>query len=159
MTILIDNRLSQYKVEKDMEHFIKNIVKEVLKQENCTDNYEISISLVSNEEIKDLNKEYRNIDSATDVLSFPMINFKNPKEDHWQIEGFDEELPLGDIVISIEKAKEQSQEFGHSFKRELAFLLAHGMLHLLGYDHEDKNQETIMFQKQEEILDKLHIRR
>lgn len=159
MTILIDNRLSEDKIEKDMEYFIENIIKEVLKQENCTDNYEVSISLVNNEEIKNLNREYRNMDSSTDVLSFPMIDFKNPKEDCWKWESFDEDLLLGDIVISIEKAKEQSQEFGHSFERELAFLLVHGMLHLLGYDHEDKNQETIMFQKQEEIFDKLHIRR
>ncbi len=170
MTVLIDNRQSHVNIEKDAENFIENLVNAVLEYESCTDDYEVSISLVSNEEIRDLNRVYRNVDAATDVLSFPMIEFEEDNENKLQAESCDdfedsakeyieEELPLGDIVISVEKAKEQAQEYGHSLKRELSFLLVHGMLHLLGYDHENKKDETIMFQKQEQILDKLNIRR
>lgn len=161
MTVLIDNRQGYKNIDKHMENSINELVNAVLKYENCMDDYEISISFVSNEEIKDLNREYRGIDAVTDVLSFPMLEFE---EDYDELEDdeeeyIEEELPLGDIVISVEKADEQAQDYGHSFIRELAFLLVHGMLHLLGYDHEKEEEEVIMFQKQEEILDKLNIRR
>lgn len=161
MTVLIDNRQSYENIDKDTEDFIDKLVNAVLEYENCTDDFEVSISFVSNEEIRDLNREYRGIDSVTDVLSFPMLEFE---EDHDELEDdeeeyIEEELPLGDIVISVERADEQAKEYGHSFKRELAFLLVHGMLHLLGYDHEKAEEETAMFQKQEKILEKLNIRR
>lgn len=168
MTVLIDNRQSQIEFEKDIEEFIENVVKAVLDYEDCKVNYEVSVSLVNNEEIKDLNREYRNIDNATDVLSFPMMDFdKETKEVLFMVdddldndeEYFEEELPLGDIVISAEKAKEQAEEFGHGIIRELAFLLIHGTLHLLGYDHENKDDEIIMFSKQKEILELLNIKR
>ena len=112
MTVLIDNRQSQIEFEKDIEEFIENVVKAVLDYEDCKVNYEVSVSLVNNEEIKDLNREYRNIDNATDVLSFPMMDFdKETKEVLFMVdddldndeEYFEEELPLGDIVISAEK--------------------------------------------------------
>lgn len=161
MTVLIDNRQSYENIGKDTEDLIDRLVDAVLKYENCTDDFEVSISFVSNEEIMDLNREYRGIDAVTDVLSFPMLEFEenNDELEDDEEEYIEEELPLGDIVISVERADEQAKEYGHSLKRELAFLLVHGMLHLLGYDHEKGEEETIMFQKQEEILEKLNIRR
>lgn len=99
-------------------------------------NKEVAITFVSNEHIREINKEFRQIDKATDVLSFPL----------------EEEDALGDIIISIPRAKEQAQEYGHSFAREMGFLAVHGFLHLLGYDHETDEEEKEMFAKQDEIL-------
>ncbi|MFN8672104.1 MAG: rRNA maturation RNase YbeY [Candidatus Sericytochromatia bacterium] len=128
-----------YKVTKK---YWLDFTKKVLKLLELEKNTEVSITFVDNEEIKDLNREYRNKDYATDVLSFPFENEFN--------------LPinniLGDIIISLEKAKEQAEEYGHSFNRELGFLIVHGVLHLLGYDHETKEQEEEMFSLQKKIL-------
>lgn len=112
---------------------------------------EISVTFVTNEEIQKLNRTYRGKDQPTDVLSFPMY-----EADEIEIEVYDEMEPLllGDIVISIPRAKEQAGDFGHSFERELGFLLVHGFLHLLGYDHHDEQAEKTMFAKQEDILAK-----
>lgn len=116
---------------------------------------EVSVTLVDNDAIWELNREYRHVDRPTDVLSFPLWE---PDED-WVIDEEEEYVPLGDIVISVPKAKEQALEYGHSFQRELGFLAVHGFLHLLGYDHETIEQEREMFQKQEEILNSLGLRR
>jgi len=109
-----------------------------------------NVIIVDNDYIHKLNKEYRNIDRETDVISFALEDDKtfNP-----------EERVLGDIYISIDKAKSQSEEYGHSLKRELCFLAVHGMLHLLGYDHMEKEDEKVMFGLQEEILDEMDIKR
>ncbi|MDD2480546.1 MAG: rRNA maturation RNase YbeY [Lutispora sp.] len=161
MTVLVDNRQDLMEISEDMETLANKIVKAVLDYEDWDDNFEISISFVDNQEMQDLNKEYRNIDAPTDVLSFSMLEFEEDDE------GFEsdlndyieEELPLGDIVISVERAIEQAGEYGHSKDREIAFLLVHGMLHLLGYDHEEKADERVMFQKQDTILGILNINR
>ncbi len=153
-------------MEIDIESFIEKVIEATLDYENCTAGYEISVSLVNNKEIKNLNKEYRKIDEPTDVLSFPLIDFNDLSGGFLSISNSyrcdceklsDIELPLGDIVISMEKAKEQAQAYGHDIKRELAFLLIHGTLHLLGYDHENRGDETIMFGKQKEILKQLNL--
>ena len=109
-----------------------------------------NIIFVNNDYIHKLNKEYRNIDRETDVITFALEDDKtfNP-----------EERILGDIYISIDKAKSQSVEYGHSLERELCFLSVHGMLHLLGYDHMEKEEERVMFNLQEEILDEMGIKR
>ena len=109
-----------------------------------------NVIIVDNDYIHKLNKEYRNIDRETDVISFALEDDKtfNP-----------EERVLGDIYISIDKAKSQSEEYGHSLKRELCFLAVHGMLHLLGYDHMEKEDEKVMFGLQEEILNEMDIKR
>ncbi len=109
-----------------------------------------NVIIVDNDYIHKLNKEYRNIDRETDVISFALEDDKtfNPLE-----------RVLGDIYISIDKAKSQSEEYGHSLKRELCFLAVHGMLHLLGYDHMEKEDEKVMFGLQEEILDEMDIKR
>lgn len=161
MAVLIDNRQDIIEITDEREAFIEKVVKAVLDYEKWDEEVEVSISFVDNKEIQDLNREFRNIDSPTDVLSFPMLEYEESIDD----EAFSEEdyieaeIPLGDIVISTEKVIEQSKEYGHSQERELAFLLVHGMLHLLGYDHMNEEEEKIMFQKQDEILDMLNIKR
>lgn len=161
MSVFIDNRQEKVRVDEAMEALVTQVVDKVLSFEECEEEYEVSISLVNNEEIRSLNMEYRNIDKDTDVLSFPMVEFVDEglEEEDENAEYIDEEIALGDIVISMEKALEQSEEYGHSFNRELAFLLTHGMLHLLGYDHNDEASEKEMFEKQEEILREMNLTR
>ena len=131
---------------------IKDIILECLDYEDYDDNYEVSLSFVDNKEIHELNKEYRGIDRATDVLSFPLL-----VEDEFGVD-FGEES-LGDIVISLERAFEQSREYNHSFEREVCFLVCHSMFHLLGYDHDTEENTKEMRQKEEYILNKLGITR
>jgi probable rRNA maturation factor len=109
---------------------------------------EVSVTIVDNERIHQLNKEYRDVDRPTDVLSFPLWE----PDEEWVIDEEEERVALGDIVISLPKAKEQAEAYGHSLNREVGFLAVHGFLHLLGYDHETKEEEKEMFAKQEEIL-------
>ena len=159
MSVLIDNRQEEIKVDEALEAFVVQVVEKVLAYEQCEEAFEVSISFVNNQEMRKLNKEYRNIDKETDVLSFPLAEFIE-EELNTEDEGaeyIEEEIALGDIVISMEKAAEQSEEYGHSFKRELAFLLVHGMLHLLGYDHDEEASEGEIFDKQEEILKNIKI--
>jgi len=112
---------------------------------------EFNVIIVDKEKIQELNKEYRNIDRITDVISFALEDDETIKLDNYRM--------LGDIYICIEKAKEQANEYGHSFKRELSFLAGHGLLHLLGYDHMNEDDEKVMFSKQEEVLSKYGIER
>lgn len=116
-----------------------------LEVENV-DNLEFNVIIINNEEIHKINKEYRGIDRPTDVISFALEDYKDIKyENDYRV--------LGDIYISIDKVREQAKEYGHSEKRELAFLAVHGLLHLLGYDHMEKEDEKVMLSKQELILD------
>ena len=124
--------------------------------EGLTDG-EVMLSFVNDEEIHQLNKEYRNIDRPTDVLSFAMQEESDEELDIiYEVENEDEIVPfegmLGDIIISTERAKSQSEEYGHSLERELGFLFVHGFLHLIGYDHQDEASEAVMTEKQEAIL-------
>jgi len=162
LAVLIDNRQDIMVISHDVKAFVEKIVKAVLDYEKWDEDFEVSISFVDNKEIQTLNKEYRNIDAPTDVLSFPMLEYDEEVSDDEILsdeEYIDAEMPLGDIVISTEKAIEQAKEYGHSQEREIAFLLVHGMLHLLGYDHLNAEDEKIMFQKQDEILNVLNIKR
>lgn len=137
------------RVEVDL-NLIKMVALKTLQYENAN-NAEASIIITDNQEIRKINKEYRNIDKETDVISFAL------EDDETFIN-----IPvriLGDIYISIDKAKLQAEEYGHSLKRELAFLTVHGMLHLLGFDHMNKEDEKVMFKKQDEILNELEITR
>ena len=138
--------------EEDLDEYIDTI-KKVLEHgldKLKTGDVTFNIIFVNNPYIHELNKNYRNIDRETDVITFALEDDKtfNP-----------EERILGDIYISIDKAKSQSEEYGHSLKRELCFLAVHGMLHLLGYDHMEKEEEKVMFKLQEEILDEMGIKR
>ena len=121
---------------------------------------EVSVILTDNETIQEINREQRGIDSPTDVLSFPLVDYERPSDfDHVEdaVEDYFNpetgELMLGDIVISVDKVEEQAQKYGHSQKRELAFLVAHSMLHLCGYDHMEDEERLEMEQRQREILE------
>lgn len=117
---------------------------------------ELSVTFVDNARIQEINKEYRNKDQATDVISFAMEELG---EGETELIGADMPRMLGDIIISIDRAKEQAEEYGHSYMRELGFLAVHGFLHLLGYDHLTKEEEEVMFTLQKEILDEFGLQR
>jgi probable rRNA maturation factor len=159
MSVLIDNRQTGIAVDEAMEALVAQVVEKVLAYEECEEDYEVSISFVGDEEMRSLNNEYRGIDKETDVLSFPMVEFMGEEleEEDENTEYIDEEIALGDIVISMRSVREQAEDYGHSINRELAFLLVHGMLHLLGYDHEDEATEKEMFEKQEAILKEMNL--
>ena len=153
----------EYEAEKKLkipyEEIITSVVEEAIDYENCPYEAEINVLITDNEDIRQINQEYRNIDSPTDVLSFPMIEYELPANfDHLEEESYDSfnpetgELLLGDIVVSVDKVEEQAEKYGHSVERELAFLIAHSMLHLFGYDHMQEEDRLVMEQKQEEIL-------
>ena len=123
------------------EELIRKVIECVLKEEGIKKNLDVYVTLTNNETIRKINAEHRNIDKATDVLSFPMFDREEipllKKEDN-------SEDILGDIIVSIEKVREQAEEYGHSFERELAYLVTHGMLHLLGYDHMIEEEKIVM---------------
>lgn len=130
---------------------VQRVIDYAVKKEKL-ENISFNIIIVDNEYIHNLNKEYRNIDRETDVITFAL-------EDDDSIIVGDEVRVLGDIYISIDKAREQAKEYNHSLKRELSFLAVHGFYHLLGYDHETKEDEEVMFKKQEAVLDECGIKR
>lgn len=163
MLIQINNEIDFVLEEKIMTS-INNVIKSVLSSENIPTNIEVSISFVSPEEIKHINNTYRNINKETDVLSFPIIDFSQNYEDVQDL--FDDNINLdtnnimlGDIIISVERALQQSVEYNHSLEREICFLVVHSMLHLLGYDHMLVDEEKIMISKQKEIMMKARISR
>lgn len=159
--LITENEQNKEEVSPELLSLIKAVCEEVMKEEECDFDAQISLTLTDNENIAKINKEYRNIDAPTDVLSFPLLEFDENGQIIENEFEYDEGLiMLGDIVISLERAKEQSEEFGHSFRREVAFLTAHSMLHLLGYDHvDDAEGEELMCQKQEAVLGRLGITR
>lgn len=156
MKIYLDFSDEQDKIKLDFnaEELIEKCAEGALAEEEMTDSAEVSVTFVDNEKIRELNKIHRKIDRETDVLSFPAFT-----EDGFEVNPENDAVILGDIVISLEKAKAQSEEYGHSLKREIAFLTAHSLFHLLGYDHETEEEEKEMFEKQENVLQRLGITR
>ena len=157
--IFTDNTQDKIEVTDALEKLIKDVAEGVLEFEEIDEKCEVNVMFADNEQIRGINREQRDIDRATDVLSFPFLDAKNgditvSDEDFY--EGY---LSLGDIVISLERAKEQAEEYGHSFEREVGFLMCHSMLHLLGYDHIDEADRVIMRKKEEKILKKLKLTR
>lgn len=136
------------------EELIKTVAAAALSIENIKEDAEISFTLTDNKTIHYLNKKHRGIDRPTDVLSFPLIDFNTEN-----IDAIDGTIYLGDIIISIDRAKAQAEEYGHSLERELGFLTAHSMLHLLGYDHITDEEEKVMFAKQDTILNSIGLTR
>ncbi len=158
--LILENEQDKEELTSEIAKAIRDVCEAVLKEEECDFDAQISVTLVDNETIRQINKEQRNIDSATDVLSFPMLEFDSEGNADGEYDMDGDYVVLGDIVISMERAREQSEEYGHSFLRETAFLTAHSMLHLLGYDHiDDKEGEEIMCEKQEKVLTSLSITR
>lgn len=161
---------NEYKGEADFGFDLLAVAETVadaaIREENCPYEAEVSLTLVGEEEIRQLNREMRGIDRATDVLSFPMTEYASPgnfaeaETGIW--DSFDPDtgrLMLGDIVISVPRVFAQAEEYGHSVKREYAFLIAHSVLHLMGYDHMTEPEENVMFAKQEKILEDIGIPR
>ena len=147
------------------EEIADKVINAALDYEECPYEAEVSLTLVDNNRIHDINKEFRDIDCPTDVLSFPMVEYDAAGEFAF-LEDEDDcfnpetgELMLGDIIISLDKVEEQAIAYGHSFTREYAFLIAHSMLHLMGYDHMTDDDASIMEAKQRAILDNLNITR
>ncbi len=149
--IYIENEQKLYKCDFGLKHLLHSAIRATLAYEGFTRPAEVSVTLVDNAAIHALNRERREVDRPTDVLSFPLF------DDDF---GDGEYCALGDIVLSMERAAEQAREFGHSLKREVAFLTVHSMLHLLGYDHETSlEDEADMFARQEAILVQMGITR
>ena len=150
----------------DVEETARSVVEAALELEECHYEAEVSLLLTTDEEIHKMNLEFRQIDRATDVLSFPMLEYETPGDlsgiDEEREELFDPEsgeLILGDIVISKDKVLSQAEQYGHSPKREYAFLIAHSMLHLFGYDHMEEEERRIMEERQRRIMEKVQIPR
>ena len=164
MTVTIENETAQT-LPFDYEAVIRSIISEALTYEGCPYETEVNVVITDNEGIREINRTYRGIDAATDVLSFPMAEYSAPadfsalKEDPDLFDPDSGELILGDIMISLERAETQAEEYGHSLKREIAFLTAHSMLHLMGYDHINDEERILMEKRQEEILSNLGIKR
>lgn len=146
------------------ENIIYNVISECFKIEKLENTkLYICVTLTNPEEIRKINKKYRDIDKETDVLSFPMFEkedindiLKNASFENGELRGYD---ILGDILISIEQVKKQAEEYGHSFERELSYMVVHGFYHLMGYDHIEPEDKAIMRPKEEKILNKLKITR
>ncbi len=155
ITVNITNDQKKIKIPTGIRILIRHCCKAVLENENISDNAEVSVTFVDNEQIRLLNANYRNKDNATDVLSFPLAN-----NGEWDINHDNSSIMLGDIVISMERAIEQAEAYNHSLRREVGFLTVHSMLHLLGYDHECGGlEETLMREQEEKILAKLGLTR
>lgn len=147
---VFDNEVENF--ENNYEQDFTAIIEQALKTLGIEDDVEVSCVLVDDERIHEINREYRHIDRSTDVISFAMED-----NDQFYVEGMPR--TLGDIFISVDHAKKQAEEYGHSLRREMCFLFTHGILHLLGYDHMTDEQEKEMFSLQDEILGALSIER
>ena len=165
MTFYVENETS-VTLPFSAEEIVKLVAEKVLDTEDCPYEAQINVLLTDNEGIHTFNKEYRGIDRETDVLSFPNLDFEKEGEfiisEEQEADYFDPdtgELILGDIIISLDKVQEQSESYGHSLQREFAFLVAHSMLHLCGYDHMEEAEAAVMEQKQEAVLGALNITR
>jgi len=139
-----------YEIKYRIDFDLKDLLEYALKKLNI-DNVEFNVIFIDNNKIKEINKEYRNINKETDVISFALEDIDKSM--------FEGKRLLGDIYISYEKSKEQAIEYNHSLKREISFLSIHGLLHLLGYDHMIKEEEIVMFKLQEDILNEYGIKR
>ena len=164
MTINIEYETDQ-ELGIDYAALASQVADKVLEMEKCPYDGQVNLVLTDNEEIKRVNTEFRNIQAPTDVLSFPMIPFETPadysvvEEDESYFDLDSDELLLGDIMISAERAAAQAEEYGHSVKREGCFLVAHSMLHLLGYDHMTPEEAADMEARQAKALEELGITR
>lgn len=169
MTVFIENE-NNAEFKFDYEKLIKDVIEETVAYVDCPFEVNVEVTITDNESIREINKEQREMDKATDVLSFPLIDYEmagdfsflEDTENDFAYDYFEPdtgELMLGDIVVSSEKVYAQAEEYGHSIKRELGFLIAHSMLHLFGYDHMEEDERVEMERMQGEILDRLGITR
>ena len=164
MTLIFEEE-GELKLDLPCEELATKVIEATLDYEECPYEVEVNLLLTMNNEIQEMNQNFRQIDRATDVLSFPMIDYEEAGNFDFLEDVMDAfhpesgELMLGDIVISKEKVISQAEEYGHSVEREYAFLIAHSMLHLFGYDHMEDEERIVMESKQKEILEQLQILR
>ena len=164
MTLIFEEE-GEVSLDLPCEELAKKVIEAALDYEDCPYEVEVNLLLTMNDEIREMNQNFRQIDRATDVLSFPMIDYEEAGNFDFLEDVMDVfhpesgELMLGDIVISKEKVISQAEEYGHSVEREYAFLIAHSMLHLFGYDHMEDDERIVMEAKQKEILEQLQILR
>ncbi|WLD92121.1 rRNA maturation RNase YbeY [Alkalihalobacillus sp. AL-G] len=149
MMLIIDLFDETEQLDKQIQDNIKSLLQHAAEEEQIGQDAELTVTFVNNEKIQQVNAEYRGIDQPTDVISFAL---EDQVEGEVQVIGAPTQRILGDIILSVEKAKEQAGDYGHSFMRELGFLVVHGFLHLLGYDHTEEDEEKEMFKRQEAIL-------
>ena len=166
MTINVEDETGRGIEGVDVEGTARRVIEAALDYEGCPYEAEVNLLLTTDEEIHRMNMEFRQIDRPTDVLSFPMIEYETPGDFSGIREESDDlfdpesgELLLGDIVISKDKVMFQAEQYGHSPRREYAFLIAHSMLHLFGYDHMEDDERRIMEERQRKIMEKVHILR
>lgn len=164
MTLLFEEE-GDLQLPLETKELAEEVIESALDYEGCPYEATVSLLLTMNNEIQEMNRNFREIDRATDVLSFPMIAYEEAgtfdflEEDDSAFDPESGELVLGDIVISKERVIAQAEEYGHSIRREYAFLIAHSMLHLMGYDHMEEEERAVMEQKQRDILEQLGITR
>ena len=162
MTLIFEEE-GELRLDLPCEELATKVIEAALDYEECPYEVEVNLLLTMNDEIQEMNQNFRQIDRATDVLSFPMIDYEEAGNFDFLEDVMDAfhpesgELMLGDIVISKEKVISQAVEYGHSVEREYAFLIAHSMLHLFGYDHMKEEERMVMEAKQKEILEQLQI--
>ncbi|MCL6634701.1 MAG: rRNA maturation RNase YbeY [Peptococcaceae bacterium] len=152
MPVLVSNLQEEVAVDDGLAGFLAGVARAVLKSEGYGDEAEVSLVFVDDAYIQGLNQQYRGVDGPTDVLSFAM-------QEGEPMPGEEEEIILGDVVISLQAAERQAREYGHSFRREAAYLTVHGVLHLLGYDHQEEEERRIMRRKEEDVLNSLNVPR
>ena len=159
MTVTIESE-TEVPFDFEYEQTAREVIVQAMDSEEFPYEAEVNVILTDNDAIQEINREHRRIDAPTDVLSFPMVDYESPSDfDHVEeaVEDYFNpetgELMLGDIVISVDKVEEQAEKYGHSRTRELAFLTAHSMLHLFGYDHMEDGERLVMEEKQKEILE------
>ncbi|AEP01951.1 rRNA maturation RNase YbeY [Weizmannia coagulans] len=156
MTLSLDMMDETNELEAEHLELVRTLLDYAARQEGVEDGTELSVTFTDNEGIREINRDYRGKDQPTDVISFAL---EEMGEGEIEITGAEIPRVLGDIIISVPRAREQAEEYGHSFERELGFLAVHGFLHLLGYDHMTKEDETEMFGRQNEILDRYGLKR
>ncbi len=152
LDIYMENTQEACAVDDTLQNLIERVIGKALEYEKFEKNAEVSVLLVDDMQIREINGEFRQLDKPTDVLSFPMLDFSGGRVIDSVGDSYLGTVVLGDIVVSLERAKAQAVEYGHSFEREVGFLVCHSVLHLLGYDHETEEERAVMRQKEEAVL-------
>ena len=153
MIVTLENNQEEIQVPEELEATLKKAMDIIARLEKLTDNTEVDINIVDNDEIHQLNRDYRGIDRPTDVLSFAL----DEGDEEPEVEDGEAEHLLGDVIISAPRAVEQGEEFGHGLNREMTYLAVHGMLHLLGYDHMEEADKQVMRAREEQVLRELDL--
>lgn len=159
LEVFMENTQEAYPVDDALQQLIERVIQKALEYEGFDKPVEVSVLLVDDTQIQEINNEFRQLDKPTDVLSFPMLDFSGGRVIDNVGDSYLGTVVLGDIVVSLQRASAQAEEYGHSFSREVGFLVCHSVLHLLGYDHETEDDRAVMRQKEEAVLELLELTR